>query len=71
VLQSVRVPALIVHGALESINLPAMAAFTARHLAGARISMFEDAAHMPFWESPTRFNAELQQFVRSARAAGS
>jgi pimeloyl-ACP methyl ester carboxylesterase len=68
ILQAVRVPALIVHGALDPINLPAMAAFTARHIPGARASAYEDAAHMPFWETPQRFNAELAQFVRGARA---
>ncbi len=68
VLQATRLPALIVHGARDPINLPAMAQFTARRLRGARLALYEDAAHMPFWESPARFNAELEQFVRSARA---
>jgi pimeloyl-ACP methyl ester carboxylesterase len=66
ILEAVRVPALVVHGALDPINLPAMAAFTARHIPGARAALYEDAAHMPFWESPQRFNEELAQFVSGA-----
>jgi pimeloyl-ACP methyl ester carboxylesterase len=70
VLEAAQLPALIVHGARDPINLPAMAQFTVRSLRGARLALYEDAAHMPFWESPARFNAELEQFVRTAWGGG-
>jgi len=66
VLRSVRVPTLVVHGARDPINLPAMAAYTASEIPGARVSLYDEDAHMPFWESAQRFNAELAQFARTA-----
>jgi non-heme chloroperoxidase len=66
VLQSLRLPALVIHGALDSINLPAMAAYTVSQIQGAQLKMYEDVAHMPFWESPQRFNADVSEFFRRA-----
>ncbi len=65
-LKRLRVPTLVVHGELDPINLPAMAAYTASQVKGARHLVYEDVAHMPFWESPQRFNGDLAEFIRSA-----
>lgn len=27
-------------------------------------SIYEESAHMPFWEEPAKFNGELSQFVQ-------
>lgn len=64
VLNGLRVPVLVVHGALDPIQLPAMAAHTASQIRHARLSIYDDAAHMPFWEQPARFNAQLDEFIQ-------
>jgi pimeloyl-ACP methyl ester carboxylesterase len=64
-LKRLRVPTLVLHGDLDPINLPAMAAYTVSQVRGARRIQYEDVAHMPFWESPQRFNRDLAEFVSS------
>jgi pimeloyl-ACP methyl ester carboxylesterase len=43
-----------------------MAAYTVSQIQGAQLKMYEDVAHMPFWESPQRFNADVSEFFRRA-----
>lgn len=64
VLQSLRAPTWIVHGARDPIQLPAMAAYTASQVAHAELSVYENAAHMPFWEAAGRFNQDLLRFIQ-------
>jgi pimeloyl-ACP methyl ester carboxylesterase len=66
-LKRLSVPTLVLHGGLDPINLPAMSAYTVSQVRGARRIQYEDAAHMPFWESPQRFNEDLAEFVSSTR----
>ena len=71
VLRALRVPTLVVHGALDPIGTLAMARYTVQHVRDAQFIGYDDAAHMPFWESPERFDADLAQFVnRRVLAAG-
>jgi non-heme chloroperoxidase len=63
-LRSLSVPTLVMQGMLDPITAPAMAAYTAKQVRGAELVRYDDLAHMPFWESPQRFNDELTQFVR-------
>jgi pimeloyl-ACP methyl ester carboxylesterase len=63
VLQAIQLPTLIIHGALDPINLPTMAAYTHSQIPGAKLIVYEDVAHMPFWESPQRFDLDLTQFI--------
>jgi pimeloyl-ACP methyl ester carboxylesterase len=69
VLCSLNVPALVVHGALDCMVLPAMAQYTARHCAGAQALIYEGIGHMPFWEVPERFNADLAAWLNSISSA--
>jgi pimeloyl-ACP methyl ester carboxylesterase len=38
-----------------------------RHKPGAKLSVYQGIGHSPFFEEPSRFNAELAGFVRSAQ----
>jgi pimeloyl-ACP methyl ester carboxylesterase len=64
VLHSISVPTLVMQGMLDPVTTGAMGAYTAQHVAGAELVCYDDLAHMPFWESPERFNADLGRFLR-------
>jgi pimeloyl-ACP methyl ester carboxylesterase len=64
-LRKVKVPVLITHGEKDQIVIPAMAQYTASVIPHAKISLYADSAHMPFWEEAPRFNRELSFFVRN------
>lgn len=66
-LKGLRIPALVTHGREDKAVVAAMGEYTARTIPGAQLSMYEGTGHCPFWEDPTRFNAELLAFVRRAR----
>lgn len=63
-LRAVRAPTLVLHGEHDRVVLPAHA----RHVAGlppdSRLVCVPGVGHMPFWEAPELFNAELAGFVR-------
>jgi pimeloyl-ACP methyl ester carboxylesterase len=65
VLARLDVPVLVTHGAKDQVVLPAMGAFTAEQVPGARHSVYAGIGHAPFWEDPARFNRELAAFVRA------
>jgi pimeloyl-ACP methyl ester carboxylesterase len=56
-------PVLVTHGRQDPIILTAMAEFVARTVKGARLSLYDDAGHSPFFEDAPRFNAELAEFA--------
>ena len=62
-LKALKVPVLIIHGRQDRVNTPAMARYTAEHIRDAELKFYEEAAHMPFWESAERFNIDLAAFV--------
>ncbi len=64
VLHGLTLPTLLVHGELDPINLPAMSAYTASCVRNARLLLYPGCAHMPFWEAPQRFNADVSAFLR-------
>jgi non-heme chloroperoxidase len=68
VLQALRLPTLIIHGALDQINLQTMAEYTLRQVPAANLIIYEDAGHMPFWECPERFNRDVTEFIRNIAA---
>jgi non-heme chloroperoxidase len=70
ILSELRVPVLVTHGTMDRIIAPAMGAFTAEQVPGARLSLYDGIGHSPFWEDAPRFNRELAEFVREANAAG-
>jgi pimeloyl-ACP methyl ester carboxylesterase len=63
-----RLPVLITAGALDPIAPLAAATAAAAALPQARLSAYPAAGHSPFAEEPERFNRELADFVRTARA---
>jgi non-heme chloroperoxidase len=66
-LASITCPVLVTHGAKDPLMLPAMGEFTAAQIKGARLSLYEDAGHAPFYEDAPRFNRELAEFVKAAQ----
>ncbi|MDI4663779.1 alpha/beta hydrolase [Xanthobacter autotrophicus] len=58
------VPALVVHGTLDEVVAPAMAAHIAQITPQARLDLYEGVGHAPFIEAADRFNATLAAFAR-------
>lgn len=67
-LRALTIPVLVTHGREDKAILPTIGEYTARTVPGARLSMYDGVGHLPFWEEVPRFNAELLEFVRRARA---
>lgn len=65
VMRSLQLPTLVLHGDRDPVSVFAMAEYTAGCIPGARLVKYEGAGHMPFWEDPERFNADVAGFVRS------
>ncbi len=65
-LKKLTVPVLVSHGSEDQVALVPMANYTARVVSHAQSSIYEGVGHMPFWESPARFNRELGEFVTKA-----
>ena len=66
ILGALRVPVLVTHGTMDRIVLSAAGSYTAAHVAGARLSLYDGVGHSPFFEDPARFNRELAAFVGAA-----
>jgi non-heme chloroperoxidase len=67
VLRTLMVPLLVTHGRLDCVVLPAMADHVLATCPTAEASWYDGAGHVPFLESPERFNRELADLVRRAR----
>ena len=65
------VPVLVSHGSTDALVSVKDAQRTQRMIAGSRLSIYDGAGHMPFYERPERFNQELAEFVRSIPAENS
>ncbi len=64
-LERVRIPALVVHGADDKIVGVETAEGVARAIAGARLEVLAAAGHMPQLEQAERFNALLAEFAEA------
>ena len=62
-------PTLVTFGARDSWLFPEAAARIVRLSRRARLSVYADAGHSPFFESAGRFNRELAAFAKSAVVA--
>jgi pimeloyl-ACP methyl ester carboxylesterase len=69
VIRTMRTPMLLTYGERDAIVLPAMGEHLAKIAPQARLSLYPDIGHSPFWEAPDRFNRELRQFAESLPAA--
>jgi pimeloyl-ACP methyl ester carboxylesterase len=62
VVARMRKPMLLTWGEQDALILPSME----QHIAGvakhARVSLYPNVGHAPFWEAPERFNRELREF---------
>jgi non-heme chloroperoxidase len=68
-LHNLKLPVLVTHGS-DDKNLKLIAGeYTAKVIAGAKLSVYQGIGHSPFFEDAPRFNAELAAFVRSAQKA--
>lgn len=65
VIATMRKPMLLSYGEQDVIVLPSMG----KHIAGlathAKLSLYPQVGHAPFWEAPERFNRELREFRES------
>jgi pimeloyl-ACP methyl ester carboxylesterase len=66
-LRALDIPVLVTHGQRDKLITLAMAQQTAGWAPGARLSVFEEIGHAPFWEDAPRFNRELAELARSVR----
>ena len=66
-LQSLRLPVLVTHGAEDKNSNLIAAEYTAKMIQGAKLSVYQGIGHAPFFEDAPRFNAELTAFVRNAQ----
>ncbi|HTP23391.1 MAG TPA: alpha/beta hydrolase [Solirubrobacteraceae bacterium] len=68
VLRRLGVPLLVSHGRADTIVLPAMADHILATCSTAQASWYQDTAHVPHLEHSERFNRELAELARRARA---
>ncbi len=65
-LDQIRVPTLIIVGALDNPELPRAADVMEKGIPGARKVIIADAAHMPNMERPAEFNRAVLSFLHGA-----
>jgi pimeloyl-ACP methyl ester carboxylesterase len=65
VLETIRVPTLVVVGSEDQLTPPAMSEALARNIRGARPVSIPGAGHLSNLERPEPFNAEVASFLRS------
>jgi proline iminopeptidase len=63
----IKVPCLIVTGAHDELT-PNCAMAMQRHLPDARIRVFKNSSHMPFWEEPHVYFPVLLDFLGAHRS---
>jgi non-heme chloroperoxidase len=64
-LRAVVVPALVMHGSEDAVNLPAVSEYIVATVPGARSIVYPGIGHTPFWESPQAFDRDLAEFLRA------
>jgi pimeloyl-ACP methyl ester carboxylesterase len=69
VLDQVRIPTLVCHGAQDQMIPVAGGAHAAEAMPDARLVVFDDSGHAPFWDEAERFNDELERFIASLPSA--
>jgi non-heme chloroperoxidase len=68
VLAALEVPLLVTQGRADSVVLPAMAEHVLATCPTAEASWYDGVGHVPHLEEPERFNRELAELTRRARA---
>jgi non-heme chloroperoxidase len=62
-LPEIDVPTLVAFGGDDKLTSPAAGKYIADHIPNARLALFENSSHAPFWEEPEAFNRLLEEFV--------
>jgi pimeloyl-ACP methyl ester carboxylesterase len=68
ILRALEVPLLVTQGRADSVVLPAMAEHLLATCPTAEVSWYDGVGHVPHLEEPERFNRELAELTRRARA---
>jgi pimeloyl-ACP methyl ester carboxylesterase len=68
VLRALEVPVLVTQGRADTVVLPAMAEHVLATCPTAEASWYDGVGHVPHLEEPERFNRELAELTRRARA---
>ncbi len=63
IFESLEIPVPLSFGEADRLNCLAAAQFAARIIPGARLSLYPQVGHSPFYESADRFNTELEVFA--------
>lgn len=63
ILNTVKAPVLVQHGALDRITLPAAADYLAAHLPAARLELLPGVGHAPFLSRPQEVCRRWQEFL--------
>ena len=63
-LETLRVPTLIIWGSRDRVVPLEHGAYLAQHIPGARIAIIRAAGHMPFYEKPAECNKLVLSFLR-------
>jgi proline iminopeptidase len=61
-ISSIRVPTLVVHGDHDLLDLSVPDSI-ARLISGSKLAVISHAGHMPFWEAPEEFFAQVETFL--------
>lgn len=69
-LSTIRVPTLLIHGALDRICMPAAAQYMAEHITGASLLMIEETGHAPFLIEKEKVHSAIRKFIRSTSTTG-
>lgn len=68
-LGSIRVPTLVLAGALDLVNPPSVAQELAAQIPGARLVVFPEAGHLPHIEDGDGLRREIDRFLQSIRTS--
>lgn len=63
VLPTIKVPTLVITGRLSTVFPYQSSLYVAEQIPDARVVVFEESAHLPFYEEPERFNSEVAAFA--------
>jgi pimeloyl-ACP methyl ester carboxylesterase len=66
VLPKIEVPTLLIYGVKNNpIMLEGLGPWLKTQIRGARLEIFNDSGHSPFWDEPEKFNKILTEFASS------
>jgi non-heme chloroperoxidase len=65
ILAKIKKPVLISHGIQDKLVLVSTAAYIAERIPHAKLSLYENISHIPYFENAARFNHELKCFRSS------